>query len=132
MNKRPTLLELMPRRTQVEPKKFTLDIVDRCTAEINQAHVAYAGDADKPKNNISYGKHANIGDDALCRIHSLGCKGRINNIWVSWSSYLTSTFLNTVFLSRKRPGLGVTNAEIFSNLRFLRRFEFFSPNCATK
>ena len=33
---------------------------------------------------------------------------------------------------RQRSGLGATNAEIFSNLRFLRRFEFFSPNCATK
>ena len=31
-----------------------------------------------------------------------------------------------------RTGLGATNAEIFSNLSFLRRFEFFSPNCATK
>uniref|UniRef100_K1PKD3 Uncharacterized protein n=1 Tax=Magallana gigas TaxID=29159 RepID=K1PKD3_MAGGI len=30
------------------------------------------------------------------------------------------------------PGFGATNAEIFSNLRFLRKFEFFSPNCATK
>ena len=30
------------------------------------------------------------------------------------------------------PGLGATNGEIFSNLRFLRKFEFFSPNCATK
>lgn len=30
------------------------------------------------------------------------------------------------------PGFGATNAEIFSNLRFLKKFEFFSPNCATK
>ena len=34
--------------------------------------------------------------------------------------------------SNKTAGLGATNTEIFSNLRFLRRFEFFSPNCATK
>ena len=29
-------------------------------------------------------------------------------------------------------GLWATNAEIFSNLRFLRKFQLFSPNCATK
>ena len=45
-----SLLELMPRRTKAEQKKllhnFALDVVDRCTAEINQAHATYDGDAD--------------------------------------------------------------------------------------
>lgn len=90
------LLEIMPKRTKAEKTKllhnFALDAVDRCTAEINQAHALYAGDADKIKNKLSYTKHAVVkcytGDHALCKKHSLVCKGRVNNNWVRKSSYL--------------------------------------------
>ncbi|XP_062577982.1 uncharacterized protein LOC134239870, partial [Saccostrea cucullata] len=94
------LLEVMPKRTKAEKTKllhnFALDAVDRCTAEINQAQAAYAGDADKMKNKISYAKHAIVkcymGDHALCRKHSLVCKGRVSNNWVRKSSYLGHDF----------------------------------------
>lgn len=32
--------------------KFTIDAVDKCTAEINQAHALYAGDADNIKQQV--------------------------------------------------------------------------------
>ena len=69
----------MPRPNKAE-QKFALDVVDRCTAEINQAHAAYAGDADKLKK-LSYARHAIVKcymrDHAQCRKHSLE---RINYI----------------------------------------------------
>ena len=50
------------RQIKAEQKKlllnFALDVVDRWTAEINQAHAAYAGDADNLKNKLLYAKHA--------------------------------------------------------------------------
>ena len=49
----------MPRPNKAE-QKVALYVVDRCTAEINQAHPAYAGDADKLKNKLSYAKHAKV------------------------------------------------------------------------
>ena len=75
-----------------------------------KAHAAYAGDADKLKNKLPYAKHTIVkcymGDHAQCRTHSLACKGRINNNWVSKSSYLGQNFFNTLYhlLSRMRPG----------------------------
>ena len=47
--------------------------------------------------------------------------------------YSDAMFISTnIYTINRIAGLGATNAEIFSNLRFLRKFEFFSPNCATK
>lgn len=95
------LLEIMPKRTKAEKTKllhnFALDAVDRCTAEINQAHALYAGDADKIKKKLSYTKHAMVkcytGDHASCKKHSLVCKGGIYNNWVRKSSYLGQNFM---------------------------------------
>ena len=43
------IFQIMPKRTKAEKIKlltyFALDEVDRYTAEINQAHALYAGDA---------------------------------------------------------------------------------------
>ena len=51
------------------------------------------------KNKLSYAKHAKVkcymGDHAQCRKHSLAGKGRINNNWVSKSSYLDQIFFIT-------------------------------------
>ena len=81
----------MPRPNKAE-QKFALDVVDSCTADIIQAHAAYAGDADKLKNKLSYAKHVIVkwymGEHAQCRKHFLVCKGRIINNWVGKSSYL--------------------------------------------
>ena len=58
---------------------FALDVVNRCTAEINQAYAAYACDADKLKNKISYAKHAIVkcymGDHAQCKNTLSNAKG---------------------------------------------------------
>ena len=52
----------MPKRTKAEKTKllanFALDVVDRCTAEINQAYALYVGDAAEVKNKLTHTKHA--------------------------------------------------------------------------
>ena len=40
--------------------------------------------------------------------------------------------LRQKYFRLRLTGLEATNAEIFSNLRFLRKFDFFSLKCATK
>ena len=72
----------MPNRTKAEKTEllanFALDVVDRCTAEINQAHALYAGDAAKVKNKLSHTKHALVscymGNHDMCIKHSIVCK----------------------------------------------------------
>ena len=72
----------MPKRTKAEKTKllsnFALDVVDRCTAKINQTHALYAGDAAKVKNKLSHTKHALVscymGNHDICRKLSLVCK----------------------------------------------------------
>lgn len=94
------LEQIMPGRTKSERIKqlhnFALDAVDRCTAEINQAQDAFAGDADKLKNKLSYAKHAIVncymGDHAMCRKHSLVCKGGVKCNWIRKSTYLSDDF----------------------------------------
>ena len=52
------LLQIVTKRTKA--KKFTLDVdvVDRCTVEINQAHALHAGDAAKVKtSSLTPNKH---------------------------------------------------------------------------
>ena len=55
------------------------------------------------------------------------------------ASNLSPTFSLYPFIDQPKStsyiwytGLGASNAEIFSTLRFLIKFEFVSPNCATK
>ena len=52
----------MLKRTKTEKTKllanFVLDVVYRCTAEINQTHARYADDAAEKKNKLSHTKHA--------------------------------------------------------------------------
>ena len=84
----------MPKRTKAEKTKllanFALDVVDRCTAEINQTHALYAGDAAKVKNKLSHTKHALVscymGNHDMCRKHSLVCKGGKYKNWVHQST----------------------------------------------
>ena len=53
--KRDNKLQIMPKRTKAEKTKllanFALDVIDRCTAEINQAHALYVVDAAKGKTS---------------------------------------------------------------------------------
>lgn len=61
--KRPeeTTLRDHDKKTKAEKTKllhnFALDVVDRCTAKINQSRELYAEDADKIKSKLSYTKH---------------------------------------------------------------------------
>ena len=52
--------------------------------------------------------------------------------WIVFTIFSWDKYMDNTGLSGYGSGLGATNAEIFSNQRFLRNFEFFSPNCATK
>ena len=84
----------MAKRTKAEKTKllanFALDVVDRCTAEINQTHALYAGDTAKVKNKLSLTKHALVscymGNHDMCRKHSLVCKGGKYKNWVHQST----------------------------------------------
>ena len=69
----------MTKRTKAKKFALNVDVVDRCTVEINQAHALHAGDDAKVKNKLSQTKHVLVscfmGNHDLCRKHSLVCKG---------------------------------------------------------
>ena len=52
------LLQIVPKRPKAEKTKllvnFVLDVVHRCTANINHAQALYAGDAAKVKNKLPH------------------------------------------------------------------------------
>ncbi|XP_056003425.1 uncharacterized protein LOC130049607 [Ostrea edulis] len=91
--------KIMPRNSKAEINKllhnFAIDFTDRCTGEINQAQIKCTGHAGKIKKQLSYASYAIIccymGEHALCKKHSLVCKGGKKN-WLSKSAYLDENF----------------------------------------
>ncbi|XP_062621395.1 uncharacterized protein LOC134282986 [Saccostrea cucullata] len=94
-----SLQKIMPKSTKAERTKllhnFAIDFTDRCTGEINQAQIKCTGHASKIKKQLSYVSDAIIccymGEHALCKKHSLVCKGGKRN-WLTKSAYLDGNF----------------------------------------
>lgn len=93
------LLQIMPARTQVKRQKllncFSVDLTERCNAELAQARKYYSGNFLKVKCKISHVVDAIVncytGNHLLCKKHSFLCNG-LQKLWLRGRSLLPKTF----------------------------------------